>query len=357
LIQLASMSLPSSARVLIVGAGPAGMGCALSLWHSGVKDVVIVDAVVQGNGNDASRAMAIHAATLEALETISCTDALIERGIMVSSMNYYDRSGTMLMGADFGGLIGKTQFPCYLLLPQNITESVLDQKLREAGIPVHRPYKVVDMHENPKDGNLVDVSFENGHSITAQYVIGADGALSVVRQLSEIPFVDPSSTPDKPEAANTMAQMVIADVTFDGTPHITDKFFAVISLTSFFALAHLRYPAEGSKDSNGKIVYRMACGVPLTDGIPPTKSTVEYCQELIEKYGAHSLSSDKSKNPHAIKVTEVVWSTRFRTKYAAAPNFLPVLATTAAAMLDRVVHACALLGTQLISTLPPAARA
>jgi hypothetical protein len=41
------------------------MACALSLWHSGVKDVVIVDAVEHGNGNDASRAMAIHAATLE----------------------------------------------------------------------------------------------------------------------------------------------------------------------------------------------------------------------------------------------------------------------------------------------------
>jgi|SRR5712672_1956021 len=95
-------------------------------------------------------------------------------------MNYYDRSGTLLMGADFDGLVGKTQFPCYLLLPQNITESVLDQKLRDAGIPVHRPYKVVNMRENSKDGNLVDVSFENGHSITAQYVIGADGGQSVV---------------------------------------------------------------------------------------------------------------------------------------------------------------------------------
>ena len=60
-----TMSFPSSTRILIVGAGPAGMTCALSLWYSGVKDVTIVEAVAEGNGNLASRAMAIHAATLE----------------------------------------------------------------------------------------------------------------------------------------------------------------------------------------------------------------------------------------------------------------------------------------------------
>jgi 2-polyprenyl-6-methoxyphenol hydroxylase-like FAD-dependent oxidoreductase len=40
------------------------MTCALSLWHSGIKDVTIVEASGQGNGNT-SRAMVIHAATLE----------------------------------------------------------------------------------------------------------------------------------------------------------------------------------------------------------------------------------------------------------------------------------------------------
>jgi 2-polyprenyl-6-methoxyphenol hydroxylase-like FAD-dependent oxidoreductase len=40
------------------------MTCALSLWYSGVKDVTIVEATEQGNGNT-SRAMVIHAATLE----------------------------------------------------------------------------------------------------------------------------------------------------------------------------------------------------------------------------------------------------------------------------------------------------
>ena len=59
------MSFPSTTRILIVGAGPTGMASALSLWYSGVKDVTIVEAVAEGNGNLASRAMVIHAATLE----------------------------------------------------------------------------------------------------------------------------------------------------------------------------------------------------------------------------------------------------------------------------------------------------
>ena len=143
-----------------------------------------------------------------------------------------------------------------------------------------------------------------------------------VRQLSGLPFADPGSTPEKPEAANSLAQMVMADITFDGTPHINDEFFAVISLKSFFAMAHLKYPADGSNDFGGKSAYRLVCGIPRADGAPPSTSSVEYVQELIEKYGPRSLSGDRHKNPqHTLKVTEVVWSTRFRTRYAAAPTF------------------------------------
>jgi 2-polyprenyl-6-methoxyphenol hydroxylase-like FAD-dependent oxidoreductase len=115
--------------------------------------------------------------------------------------------------------------------------------------------------------------------------------------------------------------MVIADITFDGEPFIQDTFYAVLSPTSFCALAHLEHPTEGSKDAQGKTIYRLACGIPLSDGEPPSQASVEYCQQLIEKYAARSLSSDKSKNPHAVRVTNVLWSTRFRTRYAAAETF------------------------------------
>ena len=115
--------------------------------------------------------------------------------------------------------------------------------------------------------------------------------------------------------------MVIADITFNEPPTVPGVFYAVVSPESFFALAHLQYPMDGAKDTGGKTLHRLACGVPSTDGPPPSNSSVEYCQELIEKYGPRSLSSDKSKNPYAVKVDNVVWSTRFRTRYCAAETF------------------------------------
>jgi 2-polyprenyl-6-methoxyphenol hydroxylase-like FAD-dependent oxidoreductase len=59
------MSLPSNTTALIVGAGPAGMASAISLWLSGVKDLVIVDAAQDRKGDLSSRAFVLHAATLE----------------------------------------------------------------------------------------------------------------------------------------------------------------------------------------------------------------------------------------------------------------------------------------------------
>lgn len=78
--------------------------------------------------------------------------------------------------------------------------------------------------------------------------------------------MDPHSTPGQPEVANTLAQMVIADITFDREPFIQDTFYAVLSPNNFCAVAHLEHPTEGSKDAQGKATYRLACGIPLSEG-------------------------------------------------------------------------------------------
>lgn len=57
--------LPKSTKVLIVGAGPAGLASAISLLKSGVKNITIVDA--HESGKNTSRAIVVHAQTLEVL--------------------------------------------------------------------------------------------------------------------------------------------------------------------------------------------------------------------------------------------------------------------------------------------------
>ena len=53
----------SNYDVLVVGAGPAGLCLALALHKHGCPDVVVVDGVLQGENT--SRAAAVHAATIE----------------------------------------------------------------------------------------------------------------------------------------------------------------------------------------------------------------------------------------------------------------------------------------------------
>ena len=137
-----------------------------------------------------------------------------------------------------------------------------------------------------------------------------------IRELSGINFEDPGSSAE--QATNNMAQMVIADISFDKTPSsFPDSFYSIVSQTSFFAITPLQYP----KDPRGKTVFRVASGVPYSDGEPPSKAGVKYWQYLIDSYGPRTLNSDKSKNPDGALVTDVVWSTRFRTRYSAAETF------------------------------------
>ena len=59
-------TLPDYVDVLIVGAGPTGLAAALALHKNDCKDILVVDYVLAGENS--SRALAIHAATLE----VSC---------------------------------------------------------------------------------------------------------------------------------------------------------------------------------------------------------------------------------------------------------------------------------------------
>ncbi|KAG2360118.1 hypothetical protein BDR07DRAFT_1378239 [Suillus spraguei] len=314
------MSLPENTTVLIVGAGPAGLTAALSLAHHRCHDFVIVDAVVEGQNT--SRSIAIHSATIEALASINAADGLLSQAIKGKSVRLTSRS-SQIFQARFDHLKKYSTHPYALFIPQNVTEPVLGQKLQSLGVQVQRPHRVVGMKQNDEDSRITDVLFEDGQVIRARYIIGADGARSTIRTTAGIGFSDPEG----PGSGHKLpGQMVSADVTFEPEPvgsltlegHLNIAVFS----SNFFVLTPFgnRFNTKLMRDGKPttKSIFRVTSSVPNKNGEPPRAPPKEYIQDLINANGPACITSNPSLNPTPVKIDQLIWSTRFRTHSAIA---------------------------------------
>jgi 2-polyprenyl-6-methoxyphenol hydroxylase-like FAD-dependent oxidoreductase len=77
-----------------------------------------------------------------------------------------------------------TSFPYLVEIPQWKVEAIIANLLSEKNISVYRPFRAVDlkMVEDSASQWKFNVRFDDGQSILAKYVIGADGARSTVRR-------------------------------------------------------------------------------------------------------------------------------------------------------------------------------
>ncbi|HEX4223162.1 MAG TPA: FAD-dependent monooxygenase, partial [Pseudonocardiaceae bacterium] len=175
--------LPERTSVLIVGAGPAGLAAAVTLAEAGI-DHVVLDKL--GEAANTSRAVAVHARTLEVLDELGVTEELLAKGLITRRFTMYD-GPRRLVSVGFDDL--PTRYPFILMTPQDATEATLLNKLRSLGGDVHRPYAVTKL-DNRADGVTVIATDADGdeHRIDADYVIGADGMHSVVREQVGIGF-------------------------------------------------------------------------------------------------------------------------------------------------------------------------
>ncbi|KAH9928522.1 FAD/NAD(P)-binding domain-containing protein [Epithele typhae] len=316
------MSLPKSVDVVIVGAGPAGHTLALSLHQSGCQDILVVDG--QHRTANTSRAAALHAATVEALERLGLADRFVAKGRQMQSTTIWTKGFSPIASAGFRSLAKNTKYPFILGIPQHVSEQILSDAAKERGIIVHRPLRVVDLKPHAHDNTLTDVIFENGETIRARAVVGADGSRSTVRSICGVEWNDPhgevnANVVDDSAAA---ANMIVADVTLTAPPSLRpDAINLVIAPEGQQNALMIQYlPGDPYPDAvpAGTPVYRIASGIPAALGPPPRAPEVAYLQGLLDAFGPQHAVDGAAP----LEVEHALWSSRFRTHSGIAGAFL-----------------------------------
>jgi 2-polyprenyl-6-methoxyphenol hydroxylase-like FAD-dependent oxidoreductase len=274
-------TIPTRTTVVIVGAGPAGLTAAIALADAGI-DFVLVDRLSEGANT--SRAAVVHARTLEVLDAFGIAQELRARGLEVPTFVVHD-GPRRIASIGFDRL--PTPFPYTLMIGQETTEAVLLARLREAGGDVHRPYQVTGVVD---DGSGVTVELTDGsgasRAIRADYVIGADGMHSIVREQAGIAF----------EGATYPESFVLADV----------------------RMKWLDPRAEVSLNLSPEGVTVVA---PLPDDAGLRHRIVATVAEAPERPSLGEVQAIlDARRPGAV-VEEVLWSSRFRVHHRVAARY------------------------------------
>ncbi len=277
------MSKPMQ-QVVIVGAGPAGLALGAELSRRGVCPLIL-DRLEAGSKT--SRAAVIHARTLEVLRPLGVPDELLANGLIVSTFCVRD-GGKVLTSISFKDL--PTEFPFTLMCPQNVTESVLLRRLEGLGSAVTRPCSVTAVRQL---ADCVEVDFETveeaggmQQTVTTEWLVGCDGGHSLVREGAGIAF----------EGGTYEESFILADVEMDW-PIARDEVSLFFSEQGLVVVAPL-------PNNHFRIVATVR-------EAPEKPSVADFQQLLIERGPADT----------AIKITRMVWSSRFRVSHRVASSF------------------------------------
>ncbi|KAI0133815.1 pentachlorophenol monooxygenase [Xylariales sp. AK1849] len=288
------MRIPTSADVIVGGAGPTGLVTACMLLKLGIS-VVVVDAAPAPATT--SRASTIHLRTLEILEKLDVTDKILKLGLPIRTMTLYDRDA-LLSTLGFAGL--HDRYDHAVALPQTETEGLLTQTLLELGGVIYRDWSLTGLIRNDKTG--VEVAVENNTTkevanIKAKYAVAADGLQSTLRHAVHVDFTGSAYPLD----------FVTADVRMDPQiwPHQGDRDQVRLYVKPEGFLLVVPFPSPEND------LWRVIGTVESA----PKNPNREYLERLILSRGPTIPLKNEAL------VTEVVWGSRFRIHHRLAMRY------------------------------------
>ena len=157
--------------VLIAGAGPVGLAAANVLAEAGIG-VTVLEAEPRLPEN--LRASTFQPPTLDLLARFGATQKLIDMGCVAPKVQYRDRAG-WVAELDFGVLADDTRHPFRVQCEQYKLNQVLAARLPD----VRFGASVTDVEQ---DGKMVTVTINGGEKLRCEWLIGADGGKSRVRE-------------------------------------------------------------------------------------------------------------------------------------------------------------------------------
>ncbi len=187
--------LRASARVIIVGAGPVGMVCALALNKRGIPVTVFEQEPAPVKDQ---RAASIHPPTLELLDALGVTQKIIPRGLISDKYRFHDRvTHSVVAEFDLARMRDEFRFPFVLQYEQyKLTASIAAEYANADDFDVRFSHGVTAIRQDA-DAVEVEVSSSAGRErLSAAYVVGCDGGHSTVRRSAGIAF-DGFTYPEK----------------------------------------------------------------------------------------------------------------------------------------------------------------
>ena len=173
-------------RVLIAGAGPVGLVAAAHLARGGVPVTVFEEGPRLA---EESRASTFHPPTLDMLAALGAAEPLIAQGLKAPAFQYRTKRHGLLAQFDFAAIADVTKHPYRVQCEQSkLTRILYDQMRGHPNFELQFDSPVTGVSQ---DAAGIEVTIgRNGRSErrAGRFLIGADGASSVVRRSLGIEF-------------------------------------------------------------------------------------------------------------------------------------------------------------------------